>query len=56
MPDWSARLRSRLAALRLHPAREAEIVEELSQHLDQRFAELRARGATEADAQRLAVD
>ena len=37
MPDWSAHLRTRLAPLRLSPAREAEIVDELSQHLDDRY-------------------
>ena len=45
MPDWTwtTDLRRRLAPLRLvSPAREAEIVEELSQHLDQRYEELRA--------------
>ena len=36
MPDWSEHLRGRLSALSLSPAREAEIVEELSQHLGQR--------------------
>jgi predicted permease len=58
MPDrsWEAHLRSRLAALQLSPAREAEIVEELSQHLDERYEELRAGGATEADARRVAID
>src|SRR5262245_40247009 len=56
MPDWIEHLRPRLAALRLSPAREAEIIEELSQHLDQRYEDLRADGASEADAQRLALD
>jgi len=61
MPDppsgeWSEHLRSRLAALRLSPAREVEIIEELSQHLDERYEELRAGGAGEADARRLAIE
>ena len=55
MPDWSSDLRARLAPLRLSPAREAEIVEELSQHLDQRYEELRRDGAGDADARRLAI-
>ena len=55
MPDWHADVRARLAALRLAPAREAEIVEELSQHLDQRFDELRRDGASGEDARRLAL-
>jgi putative ABC transport system permease protein len=44
MHDWSEHVRSRLAALRLSPAREAEIVEDLSQHLDQRYEGLREGG------------
>jgi putative ABC transport system permease protein len=53
---WAEQLRPRLATLRLSPTREAEIVEELSQHLDQRFDELREGGNSEHDARRLAMD
>ena len=56
MPDWTEHLHPRLAGLRLSPEREAEIVEELSQHLDLRFEELRAGGATEDNARRLALE
>src|SRR5688500_16044761 len=56
MPDWAAQLRARLGTLRLHPGREAEIVEELAQHLDERYAELRAQDVAQDDARRLAVD
>jgi putative ABC transport system permease protein len=56
MPEWTGHLRPRLAALRLSPTREAEIVEELSQHLDQRYDELRADGATDEEACRLALE
>jgi predicted permease len=56
MPDWSTHLRQRLDALRLSPAREAEIVDELSQHLDDRYEQLRADGVDDADAQRLALE
>ena len=55
MPEWTEHLRPRLASLRLSPAREAEIVEELSQHLDQRYEELRSGGASEADARARAI-
>jgi hypothetical protein len=37
-------VRGRLSGLRLSPTREAEIVEELSQHLDDRYRELIAGG------------
>ena len=43
MPDWKSHIRSRLASLRLSPARESEIIEELAQHLDGSVAG--ARGA-----------
>jgi predicted permease len=56
MPEWPTHLRPRLARLRLGPAREAEIIEEMSQHLEERFEELRARGATERDAERMALE
>jgi putative ABC transport system permease protein len=55
MPDWTNDLRSRLSSLRLSPTREAEIVDELSQHLDDRYDELIAGGASPADAARLAL-
>jgi putative ABC transport system permease protein len=50
MPDWRADIASRLGGLRLDPAREAEIVEEFSQHLDQRYDELLSAGATADEA------
>jgi putative ABC transport system permease protein len=46
--DFAAEVRARLSSLRLSPAREAEIVEELSQHLDDRRQELIA-GGTDPD-------
>ena len=50
MPDWRSEIRSRLQNLRLAPERETEIVEEVAQHLDDRYRELRSAGRTEADA------
>ena len=55
MPEWRAELRRRLAPLGLSPVREAEILEELSQHLDDRYQELRSRGEADADARRIAL-
>src|SRR5687767_6849732 len=55
MPDWARHVRPRLSPLRLSPARENEIVEELSQHLDDRWRELVAGGTPEDDATRLAL-
>ncbi len=52
MPEWKQEIRRRLAQLNLAPTREAAIVEELAQHLEDRYAELLAGGATEAEAER----
>jgi len=56
MPDWKEEITSRLASLKLAPAREAEIVEEVAQHLEDRYRELVAGGATEEEARRLALE
>src|ERR1700755_229278 len=50
MPDWKLELRSRLAHLRIEPARETAIIEELSQHLDDRYEDLLLSGILESDA------
>ena len=55
MPDWSQHVRPRLSGLRLSPTREAEIVEELSQHLDDRYRELIAGGMSPNEATRVAL-
>jgi putative ABC transport system permease protein len=46
MPDFKAEVRLRLAHLNLEPTRESAIVEEMAEHLEQRFDELMTRGAT----------
>ena len=50
MPDWKPEIRRRLANLQLPPTREAAIVEELAQHLDDCYAELLVGGATTDEA------
>jgi predicted permease len=55
MPDWAPHVRPRLSSLRLPPTRENEIVEELSQHLDDRWREMRSGGASEEEATRLTL-
>jgi predicted permease len=55
MPEWKAEVQARLASLKLSPTREAEIVDELSQHLDDRYREAIAGGASAEDATRLAL-
>ncbi len=59
MPDrteWRDHIRPHLASLRLDPAREAEIVEEISLHLDERYEELLLAGTTPEQARRQALD
>jgi predicted permease len=56
MPDWTEAIRQQLAELNLAPAREAEIVEELAQHAEDRYRELQNDGATDADARRITLD
>jgi putative ABC transport system permease protein len=55
MRDWEPHVRPRLSSLRLSPTREHEIVEELSQHLEDRWRELVAGGTPEDEATRLAL-
>src|SRR5262249_25184981 len=55
MAKWREEIRTRLAGLNLSPGREAEIVDELAQHLEDRFAELLVTGATEEEAYRPAL-
>ena len=52
---WAREVRTRLSSLRLSPTREAEIVEELAQHLDDRWRELTAGGASPEEATRLTL-
>src|SRR5262245_47620692 len=52
MPDWKPEIRHRLAGVKLEPAREAAIFEELAQYLEDHYAELLASGMTEAEAYR----
>src|SRR5262245_53319153 len=52
MPEWKQEIRQRLAGLHLEPSREAAIIEELAQYLDDHYAESLADGATEAEAHR----
>ena len=55
MPDWAREVCTRLSSLRLSPTRETEIVEELSQHLDDRWRELIAGGALPDEATQLTL-
>ncbi|MGH9842928.1 MAG: ABC transporter permease, partial [Blastocatellia bacterium] len=53
--DWKQIVREHLAALRLPPEREIEIVEELAQHLEAVYEDALADGFSEAEAEARAV-
>src|SRR5208337_3194653 len=55
MHTWNQEIRKRLAGLNLSPAREAEIIEEVAQHLEDRYQELVAAGATVEEGRRLVL-
>jgi hypothetical protein len=50
MPDFKGEIRARLTGLQLAPVREAEIVEELSQHLEQEYERAMSCGASDDEA------
>jgi putative ABC transport system permease protein len=56
MLDWKEEIARRLRSLNLSPAREAEIVEEVAQHLEDRYRELVSGGSKEDEARRLALN
>jgi predicted permease len=51
MPNWKQEIRETVAGLKLEPTRETEIVDELSQHLEDRYQELLNEGISEDEAQ-----
>ena len=50
MPDWQKEIREALSQLALRPVREAEIVEELGQYLEDRYEDLLLQGYSEDEA------
>jgi putative ABC transport system permease protein len=56
MPEWKSEIIRRLASLNLAPAREAEIADELAEHLEDRYQELLSHGETSEFAERAALD
>jgi len=53
MPDWTGEIRAAIARLELDAAQEASLVEELSEHLTDRYNELRGGGVDDAEACRV---
>src|SRR5260370_23245119 len=56
MLEWKWEILRRLAPLKLSPAREGEISEEIAQHLEDRYHELLVTGQSEDAAFRTAID
>src|SRR5947207_14406092 len=50
MPDFKQEIRKQVGKLHLLPTRENEIVEELSQHLEDQYEQSLSRGASEEEA------
>jgi len=56
MPDFKAEISVRLSELQLTPTCEAEIVEELSQHLEQEYERALNGGASEEEARKKVLE
>ena len=56
MPDFKVEIRARLAELQLSPVRQVEIVEELSQHLEQEYERALSCGALDDEARRQVLE
>src|SRR5688572_15208431 len=56
MRDWKDEIRNRLADLRLEPAQEGEIIEELAQHLEDVYRRSIASGFSEHESKRIALN
>src|SRR5688572_27405685 len=55
MHDWQSEVRARLAPLRLKPEREADIVDEIAQHLEGCYRDATSGGASPEEATRIAL-
>ena len=56
MPEFRTDIRARLAELGFPPVREAEIVEELSEHLEDEYERALGSGASEDEARKQALE
>jgi predicted permease len=55
MPDWKSLVRERLTPLNLNATAESDLAEELAQHLEDHYGELRSGGASEEEAYQQAL-
>ncbi|HEY1341109.1 MAG TPA: ABC transporter permease [Bryobacteraceae bacterium] len=56
MPEWKETVRRRLAGVQIEGSREAQVVEEVAQYLEDCYEARRARGENEDEAQRATLD
>ena len=56
MPDFKAAVRRRLADRRIDPTLHVAVIDELAQHLDDRYRALRSNGLSAADAERDTIE
>jgi putative ABC transport system permease protein len=56
MPEFKKEIRKRLEGLALSPVREAEIVEEFSQHLQDQYEQALSHGASEDEAREVVIE
>ena len=56
MPDWSVEIARRLSGAKLSAVDERDIVDELSQHLEDRYADLLRQGLDESSARKAALE
>lgn len=55
MPEWKSVIRERIASLHLEGPAEADLIEELAQHLEDRYRELCSGGTNEHEAFQIAI-
>ncbi len=55
MADWKALVRSRLASLRMTASAESELADELAEHLEDQYRELRSGGTSHEEAYRRTI-
>src|SRR5690348_80707 len=55
MPDWKAIIRKRIAPMQMEATAEADLAEELAQHLEDGYRELRSGGASKEEAYQNAI-
>ncbi|HVW05037.1 MAG TPA: hypothetical protein VHB78_08500 [Vicinamibacterales bacterium] len=51
MPEWKRLVRARIAGGGLSPTAEMDVIEELTQHVEDRYRQLCADGVCEAEAE-----